>query len=411
MSDARPDGYRGPGQDAGGPPSPAAVPAPQEDPTAALLREAMAAHTDALRPAERLGVIRAEAARRHRRTRLTALAGIAAAAVVATGTAIAVTGQDGPGDPAGGRDVGVGVAAPAQPSQGAPPPTTSAPGPSAGGSGGTAPPAPPAPAATSPAPPRASAPAAGAPAAGPAVAAGDTVPVYWLGTGADGAAGPALFREYLPASGAADAPTEALRLMLAGEALDPDYSTPWRPDPAARVEVGADLITVDVAAAALSNRDVGSRAAELAVQQLVHTVTAAAGENLPVRVLVDGRPGAEAWGAVSFAQPTARSAPQDVQAPVWITSLAHGAVVDAGRLTVEGIGTGFEATLNYTVHDAGGEVVAEGFTEAGANGEFGPFSFGVDVTPGEHTLSVFGPDMSDGEGPPPLPDTKRFSVR
>ena len=366
----------------------------------------MAAHTDALRPAERLGAIRAEVARRRRRTRLTALAGVAAAAVVATGTAIAVTGQDRPGDGVGtGREVG--VAAPAQPSPGVPSPTTPAPGPPAS----STPPAPPPAGATAPAPSRTSAPASSAPAGGPLVAAGETVPVYWLGTGGGGAAGPALFREYLPASGTADAPTEALRLMLAGKPLDPDYSTPWRPDPRATVRVGADLITVDVAAAALSNRDVGTGAASLAVQQLVHTVTAAAGENLPVRVLVDGRPGAQAWGAVSFAQPSTRSAPQDVQAPVWITSIADGAVVDAGRLTVEGIGTGFEATLNYALYDAEGEVVAEGFTNAGANGEFGPFSFALDVTPGEYTLSVFGPDMSGGEGPPPLPDTKRFSVR
>ncbi|WP_345712863.1 Gmad2 immunoglobulin-like domain-containing protein, partial [Kineococcus glutinatus] len=136
-----------------------------------------------------------------------------------------------------------------------------------------------------------------------------------------------------------------------------------------------------------------------------------AGENLPVQVLVDGRAGAEAWGVVRFTGPVARRAPVDVQAPAWITSVAEGAVVDAGQLTVEGIGTAFEGTLVYVLTDAEHREITRGSVQAGANGTFGPFSATLEVTPGSYVVSVYPPDESGGEGPEPLADTKAFTVR
>ncbi|MGN8246180.1 Gmad2 immunoglobulin-like domain-containing protein [Cellulomonas soli] len=79
-----------------------------------------------------------------------------------------------------------------------------------------------------------------------------------------------------------------------------------------------------------------------------------------------------------------------------------GAVLDGPTVTVSGEGTAFEGTLLWDVVPAGSGDdavgVAEGFTQAGANGEVGPFTFTVDLEPGDWTIRVWEPDMSDGEG-------------
>lgn len=94
-------------------------------------------------------------------------------------------------------------------------------------------------------------------------------------------------------------------------------------------------------------------------------------------------------------EPTAQPA---VNGPNTITSPLAGAEVPGPTVTVAGEGTGFEATLNYRVLVAGTtDVVAEGWTMAGANGEVGPYAFDVDLPPGEYTVEVFEPDVSDGE--------------
>lgn len=87
-----------------------------------------------------------------------------------------------------------------------------------------------------------------------------------------------------------------------------------------------------------------------------------------------------------------------VNGPNSITAPVPGAQVTGPTVTVSGEGTAFEATLNYRVVAAGTQdVVAEGYTMAGANGEVGPYSFDVELTPGEYTVRVWEPDVSDGE--------------
>ncbi len=87
-----------------------------------------------------------------------------------------------------------------------------------------------------------------------------------------------------------------------------------------------------------------------------------------------------------------------VNGPNSITAPVAGAQVTGPTVTVSGEGTAFEATLNYRVVVAGTQdVVAEGYTMAGANGEVGPYSFDVELAPGEYTVQVWEPDVSDGE--------------
>lgn len=88
-----------------------------------------------------------------------------------------------------------------------------------------------------------------------------------------------------------------------------------------------------------------------------------------------------------------------VNGPNSITAPLAGADIAGPTVTVTGEGTGFEGTLLYRVTPAGGsDVVAEGFTTAGANGEVGPYTIEVELDPGEYTVQVWEPGMGEGDG-------------
>lgn len=127
----------------------------------------------------------------------------------------------------------------------------------------------------------------------------------------------------------------------------------------------------------------------------------------------DGEPAGETTAPTETAEPepsdeptsTASTEPDDqatspvVNGPNSISAPAPGAEVAGPTVTVTGEGTGFEATLLYRVTPAGSaDVVAEGFTTAGANGEVGPYTFEVDLDPGEYTVQVWEPGMGEGDG-------------
>ena len=97
---------------------------------------------------------------------------------------------------------------------------------------------------------------------------------------------------------------------------------------------------------------------------------------------------------------TAPDAGAATNGPNTITSPVAGDTLAGPQVTATGEGTAFEATLNYQVVDAvSGDVVAgPDYTMAGANGEVGPWAIDLTLEPGEYTLQVWEPDMSDGEG-------------
>ncbi|WP_432562636.1 Gmad2 immunoglobulin-like domain-containing protein [Kineococcus sp. SYSU DK003] len=358
-------------------------------PTARQLRDALAARAAGVQPADRLEEIRMTSRSNRRRSRaFAAVAGVAAVVVVGGG-AFAVTQR--------GDDNVTTVAASTSPTPSTPE-QTPAPTPTPTG---TQP--------ESPAPPQTPSVAAAtqtqtpAPATSPAADAtlptgASSVPVYWLG------GEPAkLFREYVPVSGAAaDDATNALRAMLSGDPTDPDYTSPWSADESATVTGGDGRLVVDLSAAAAagSTGDAGT-----AVQQLVYTVTAAAGEDQPVEIRVDGQSRPTLFGT-PVAETLSRAPQADVQAPAWITSVTPG----PGSVTVEGVGTAFEGTLVYTITDAAGTEVARSWTQAGANGTYAEYSFTAQVPAGTYTVAVFAPDESDGEGSVSVGDTKEFTV-
>ncbi len=300
------------------------------------------------------------------------VAGLAAAAVVAVVAGILVLGPDDEAQPVGS-------------------PTTST----------TTTTTSPSPEPSSPSP-TTSAPPTSAPPAGELTG----VAVYWVG---DTRTQSWLYREFQTVPDRGDPLTSAVHAIMAGAPLDPDYRSAWSSPSRLEVTRDGDAVTVDVSADALASTQVGSAEAALAVQQVVWTATAAAQSPGPVTILVDGAP-ADAWGAVRLGEPMTRDAA--AQAQIWIDSPNNGDAL-SGTVTVSGVGTAFEATLNWDVVDSGGTSVADGFTMAGANGEFAGYEFTVDLPPGTYTVSVFAEDVSGGEspeGPRMHEQTRTFTV-
>jgi hypothetical protein len=242
-------------------------------------------------------------------------------------------------------------------------------------------------------------------------AAESTVPVYYLG---DTPPGIRLFREFHRVGAPDGDLVAALNEALGGAPLDPDYRTPWA-DLGATVQAAEDSgggLRVDLAGASLVERPTGMdpEEAELAVEQLVWTATAAAQSNTPVQFSVDGSPADRLLG-VSVAGGTSRADAMETLAPVWITSPQHGDTVGSA-VAVEGQGAFFEANVSWQLLDASGEVVEDGFATARECCTLSPYSFTIrDVAPGDYTLRVYSADESGGEGPGEPEDTKSLTVR
>jgi hypothetical protein len=234
------------------------------------------------------------------------------------------------------------------------------------------------------------------------------LPVYYV---SDSPAGFRLYREFHRVT-TADPASDAVREMLANPTgIDPDYRTLWPAGTALRAPVTtADgVITVDLSGAATAPATLGTEAAELTVQQLVYTVQGALQSTDPVRLLVDGEPVPELWGAVATAEPVQRADQYAVRSLVQIDSPAHGAQVGP-EVKVSGEAAVFEATVPWEVL-RDGEVVQSGFTTSAEGQRFAPYSFTVTLEPGEYVVRVTEDDPSGGEGRPVLSDDKTITVR
>ena len=246
--------------------------------------------------------------------------------------------------------------------------------------------------------------------------ASSKVPVYWIGRNGSGVA---LHREFRDNPGTENPITTALRTMMTAKPLDHDFFTPWQePSDLATSISGKNVVTVDVSRDAFnSNLDAGM--AQLAVQQLVYTATAAAassglidsGQQIQVVILVDGHKDFMAFGQVKLGAPMVRDASK--VAPVWIIdpqedlTLASGPVKFNGRATVEG------AKLKWQIfrEAVSGEkalYVDGGTTASSVPGQGGTFSFTVSLGTGRYELRVTLPAQA---GESASTDTRSFNVR
>ncbi|WP_432547398.1 Gmad2 immunoglobulin-like domain-containing protein [Kineococcus sp. SYSU DK004] len=261
---------------------------------------------------------------------------------------------------------------------------------------GTGPAGPPAPGTSPPPPPPSSSTATAGPSAPPELV---TVPAYYAGrTGMSGGLEVALYREFARVPLDGDRVATALRVALSPP-RDPDYLVPWPEGTRLLgVERLEDLVTVDLSAeAATPPPDADAALAQAALQQVVHTVTAADPSVAGVQLLVDGSRVPDLWDLGAHAgEALARASAAEVLGPVWVLQPEEGARVTS-PVTVAGRATVFEGTVGWDVVDAGGRVVAQGWTTASAAGPGrGDFSVVVDLPPGEHTVRAFSESARDG---------------
>lgn len=201
----------------------------------------------------------------------------------------------------------------------------------------------------------------------------------------------------------------AVEEMIAGPD-DPDYSTAWNPaTEVLGVTQADDVLTVDLSEDART-ANIGSEGAALMIQQLVWTVTDAAGaEDAAVLLTVAGEPAGELWGVVSWDTPVTRADPMSVRVLVQIDEPREGAATGTS-VTVTGEAAVFEAVLPWSVLDSAGTEVTSGTTMTAEGQTFAPFSFTVDLEPGTYTVVITEDDPSDGEGGTPTSDTRTITV-
>ncbi|GIH10619.1 hypothetical protein Rhe02_86860 [Rhizocola hellebori] len=231
----------------------------------------------------------------------------------------------------------------------------------------------------------------------PSAAVKQPVAVYYALTTPEGL-GPRLVREFHRVQEPTDSVVGQVRAaasqMLSHNALDPDYANLW-PNGAKllNVSIAGNTATVDIGGATANN--VGAQAAQIAVQQLVWTVTAVPNID-SVKILLDGAPATELWGHVDLSKPLKRASALDTLAPVWLISPQHGDRV--GReVTLHIAGIAFEATVHYQVR-FGTQVVKEGFVtlDKGAPQQ-GEAKQTVTLEPGDYVIATFLVSSEDAE--------------
>ncbi|MBL0749632.1 hypothetical protein [Nocardioides baculatus] len=249
---------------------------------------------------------------------------------------------------------------------------------------------------------------------------GTAVTVYYLSDTPDG---PRLFREVRVVDGS---PLDGAVRAAAGRdergrkqyPVDTDYRSVWPPLTTASARLAADGV-IEVSLGGDPQRDLRSRGylpaqeAGLAVEALVRTAQDAAGQRLPVRLLLFDRPTDQILG-VSTAEPLDAAPDRGVLADVSLTDPAENLLVDQDEaLVVRGLGrTAGGAVTVGLVPVTGDEPVVErtARSEEGGDG-LRPFVVTFDLTgiaPGDYDVVARAPDPS-GSGLPHT-DTRTITV-
>lgn len=253
---------------------------------------------------------------------------------------------------------------------------------------------------------------ASSPAASPAESSDTvTVPVYFVG---DTPQGPRLFREFR-AVPAGNPLMEATALLTAGDTLDPDYRTLWPQVEVSDVQATDGILLVQIAGDGFTQRPDGmsSRAAKLAIQQLVHTLQGVQQARVPVQ-LQRGGSDLRLFG-LSTESPYSNADQVAVSSLVNVTAPEQGATVTGGTLEASGVASSFEANVPWEIR-RGDEVVLDGFATAeGWMDKLYPWEAEIDVSglePGDYTFVARTDDPSGGaEGAGPHEDTKDFTLQ
>jgi hypothetical protein len=232
------------------------------------------------------------------------------------------------------------------------------------------------------------------------------LPVYYLAPIGDDARVARLYREWLTGPGVTRDSDDAARARAAvGLAMT---ATPAGTDGYLRTWDGVDLVDLAVTDGRITitlSGPGGSGFPEdterVSVQQLVWTAQAAVGRGqIPVRfALADGSSAMFGSQPVdrTYNRPESRDEYWRDLAPIWVTSPTRAQSLPAGRVTVAGEASVFEATVSWQLL-RDGAVVDEGFTNAsvGAPGR-GTYEIGLArLEPGSYAVRVFELSAEDG---------------
>lgn len=249
----------------------------------------------------------------------------------------------------------------------------------------------------------------GQPSSSPSPGGTMRVPVYYLG---GTQSRPVLYREFRSVARSTGTIAAAVDAMLRLAPIDDDYYSLW---PTTTTVIGVStsgsVATIDLPASARSVTT--TRVNEQAsLQQLVHTVTAAAPSITSIRLRFDGATKTTLWGRVDTSGSIKRAASIDTIAPIWVVEPAHGARVRR-TFTVTGTAAVFEATVSWAVTRPGSTAqIAHGFVTAseGAPGR-GTFTINVALpagTTGDVVFTAWEDSAEDGSRL--FPDSKTYRV-
>lgn len=237
------------------------------------------------------------------------------------------------------------------------------------------------------------------------------VAVYYLGD-ATYERRPMLYREFRTVARTSGVVRAAVDAMLHLAPLDGDYYSLW-PE-ATRVNgvsISGNVATVDLTENARSVRAT-QRQERASLQQLVHTVTAAAPSVTGVRLRFDGRTKPTLWGSVDTTRTLTRGAQIDTLASIWVVEPAIDARVSR-TFTAKGTASTFEGSVSWVVTRPGsGVAIVSGHAQAthGAPGR-GDWTATVRLpvgTTGDIVFKAYESSAQDGSELDP--DTKTYRV-
>jgi hypothetical protein len=234
-------------------------------------------------------------------------------------------------------------------------------------------------------------------------------PAYALYYVGDTPQGLRLFREFRAGPGPEISTDAAIEMLLAAPD-DPDYTSYWSEGQLLGASVEDGVIEIDVDPAR-----VAGPLDDLALQQVIYTVQAAAGDALlPVQFVHDGNPVAEV-GGLPTSEPLAHAPQLDVLALASINDPSERRVV-VDSFSANGRASSFEGTVPWQLKSPEGDVVREGSAQTfGSTDRLDPWATGPinvsDLEPGDYTFVVMTADPSGGEGPDPTVDTRTVIIK